>query len=79
MDTTRVHGAIATLHLERGFGFIEADGTRARYFAHVTSFRQGFGAFADLAIGSRVEFTATQAERGLRAEDIEREADTIPE
>jgi cold shock CspA family protein len=70
MDT-RTHGAVATLQLDRGFAFIEADGTRARYFAHCSGFRRGISAFADLAIGRRVTFVATEAERGLRAEDVE--------
>ena len=65
MSTT---GTVKWFNDEKGFGFIAQDNGGPDVFAH---FRQITGdGFKSLAEGQRVEFTITQGQKGLQAEDI---------
>ncbi|MFK0573176.1 cold-shock protein [Endozoicomonas sp.] len=61
-------GTVKWFNDEKGFGFIAQDNGGPDVFAH---FRQITGdGFKSLAEGQRVEFTITQGQKGLQAEDI---------
>lgn len=60
-------GTIATLMIERGFGFISADG--GRYFFHLSALERGVP-FVSLFEGQRVSFEPTEGVKGPRAEHV---------
>jgi len=65
--TQRLHGTVARLLPDKGFGFIEApDG--AEYFFHRSGME--FGEFAALSPDALVSFEATMGMKGLRAEAV---------
>jgi CspA family cold shock protein len=62
-------GTIATLRVDKGFGFIK-DGAGKEYFFHQSAI-QGEG-INDLRQGDSVEFTVGQGPKRPRAEDVRR-------
>ncbi len=65
MSTTT--GTVKWFNEAKGFGFIEQE-SGADVFAHFSAIA-GDG-FKTLAEGQKVEFTVTQGEKGLQAENI---------
>jgi len=60
-------GWIAAL-FDRGYGFVEQDGTRRRLFVHAREAPE----FESFIVGTRVRFLPTETERGPRAVDVQR-------
>jgi cold shock CspA family protein len=61
-----MHGTVARLVPEQGFGFIRTDANE-EYFFHLSALRKSD--FETLAPGSRVEFTVKPHEHGDRADE----------
>jgi CspA family cold shock protein len=66
MSTTST-GTVKWFNDSKGFGFIEQE-SGSDVFAHFSAI-QGDG-FKSLVEGQRVEFTITQGQKGLQAENI---------
>ena len=65
--SAREQGTVKWFNNSKGFGFIQRqDGTDV--FVHFKSIK-GDG-YRSLAEGQRVEFTVTQGQKGLQAEDV---------
>jgi CspA family cold shock protein len=61
-------GTIKTIRADKGFGFINADGTS--YFFHQSAiYGEGIN---DLREGDRVEFDVVDSPKGPRAENVKR-------
>lgn len=60
-------GRVTKVLREKGFGFLKADEGGDEYFFHRSAVQQ----FETLAEGARVQFVATQASKGPRAESVE--------
>ncbi|MFW6691458.1 cold-shock protein [Streptomyces sp. MAR4 CNX-425] len=61
-------GTVKWFNSEKGFGFIAQDDGGADVFAHHSNINaQGY---RELTEGQRVEFDATQGQKGLQAENI---------
>ena len=52
----------------RGFGFIRADGIE--YFVHRSAMEQTTKRWDELREGDRVEFTAIEGDKGMRAIEV---------
>ena len=63
----RETGTVKWFNASRGFGFIERE-QGEDVFVHYSSIR-GEG-YRSIEEGQRVEFTVTQGEKGLQAEDV---------
>jgi len=63
----KVSGTVKWFNESKGFGFIEQQ-SGPDVFAHFSAIT-GSG-FKTLAEGQKVEFTVTQGQKGLQAEDI---------
>ena len=64
----RVTGTVKWFNNTKGFGFIERDGGGDDVFVH---FRQISGdGYRSLEDGQKVEFTITQGQKGLQAEEV---------
>ena len=66
MANTTATGRVTKILREKGFGFLREDGTGGEYFFHRSSAED----FDQLREGQPVNFTATHAPKGLRAEDV---------
>jgi cold shock CspA family protein/ribosome-associated translation inhibitor RaiA len=62
-----LHGRVAKLFSEAGYGFIETPDGREIYF-HQSSVREG--SFGDLAIGAEVRFAEEAGEKGPQASSL---------
>ncbi len=62
-------GQIATLRVDKGFGFIKDDGGKEYFFHQSAIYGEGM---ADLRQGDKVEFTVGQGPKGPRAENVRR-------
>ncbi len=62
-------GQIATLRVDKGFGFIKDDGGKEYFFHQSAIYGEGM---ADLRQGDTVEFTVGQGPKGPRAENVRR-------
>jgi CspA family cold shock protein len=62
-------GKIATLRVDKGFGFIKDDGGQEYFFHQSAIYGEGM---ADLRVGDSVEFTVSQGPKGPRAENVRR-------
>jgi cold shock CspA family protein len=62
-----LHGAIAELEPELGYGFVRADDGREVYFQKDSLVS---GAWADLGVGARLRFRAQDGEKGPFAVDV---------
>ncbi|WP_235564518.1 cold-shock protein [Modestobacter sp. Leaf380] len=63
-------GTVKWFHGEKGFGFIAPDDGSDDVFVHFSAIADR-GGFRDLEEGQRVQFTATPAERGPQADQVE--------
>ena len=63
-------GTVKWFHAEKGFGFIAPDDGSADVFVHFSAIADR-GGYRDLEEGQRVQFTATPAERGPQADQVE--------
>jgi CspA family cold shock protein len=63
----RERGTVKWFNNEKGFGFIERE-QGGDVFVHFKAIR-GDG-YRSLSEGQRVEFTVTQGQKGLQAEDV---------
>jgi cold shock CspA family protein len=67
--STRLHGTVARLVLDRGFGFLrDGDGRDVDYFFHHSSLTNA--TIKQLLLGDPVSFEVSQSDRGLRAEQV---------
>ncbi len=64
----RPRGVVKYYNLERGFGFVEADGM-ADVFVHYTAIKGKLDRY--LSIGEHVEFDIVQTERGPQAQNVQ--------
>ena len=64
-----VTGAIRTLRVDKGFGFIKDDSGKEYFFHQSAIYGEGIG---DLREGDRVEFDVGQGPKGPRAENVKR-------
>lgn len=64
----RETGTVKWFNNSKGFGFIERE-QGGDVFVHFTSIRDD-GGFRSLKEGQRVEFTVTEGQKGLQAEDV---------
>ena len=64
----RVTGTVKWFNNSKGFGFIERDGGDD-VFVHYSSIRDT-GGFRTLTEGQKVEFTITEGQKGLQANDV---------
>ncbi len=62
-------GQIATLRVDKGFGFIKDDAGKEYFFHQSAIYGEGM---ADLRPGDKVEFTVGQGPKGPRAESVRR-------
>ncbi|MCB0772746.1 MAG: cold shock domain-containing protein [Flavobacteriales bacterium] len=60
------HGKVDFFDTQKGFGFINGDGGRERYFFHIS------GTLEDVADGDRVSFELEQGPKGLNAVRVKR-------
>lgn len=67
VKTAKLHGTVKTLNVEKGFGFIIA-GDGREYFFH----RSAVDDFGELRLGATVRFLPGEAQKGPRAEEVER-------
>ena len=67
----RQQGHVTSVELGRGFGFIEGDDGRSRFF-HFTAVAGGRKGFDALAPGDQVTFLPEASPKGLRAVGIEK-------
>ena len=67
----RQQGRVTSVELGRGFGFIEGDDGRSRFF-HFTAVAGGRKGFDALAPGDQVTFLPEASPKGLRAVGIEK-------
>ena len=63
-------GTISKIIVDKGFGFIRADGESGERFFHRSAVR-GSAMFEMLREGQQVVFDATQGDKGPRAENVE--------
>lgn len=70
MNEQRLTGQVARTIVDKGFGFIVADGSKTEYFFHRSTVR-GNKTFEDLAKGQKVAFTVGAGAKGPRAENVE--------
>ena len=68
-DDRRDTGTVKWFDPEKGFGFIEPDGDGPDVFVHFSAIADD-GGFRTLDEGQRVEYTASQGERGPQADDV---------
>ena len=61
-------GTVKFFNRTKGFGFIAADEGTEEYFVHETAITDG----SKLDEGDKVEFEATQSDRGPRAQDVKK-------
>lgn len=64
----RETGTVKWFNNSKGFGFIERE-QGGDVFVHFTAIRDD-GGFRSLKEGQRVEFTVTEGQKGLQAEDV---------
>lgn len=61
-------GTVKWFNKEKGFGFIAPEGGGDDLFVHQSAIQME--GFRDLAEGQRVEFEATQGEKGMQATQV---------
>jgi cold shock CspA family protein len=63
-------GTVRFFNAEKGFGFIEPDGGGDDVFVHFSAIADR-GGYRSLDEGQRVEYTASQGDRGLQADSVD--------
>jgi CspA family cold shock protein len=65
---SREYGTVKWFNNSKGYGFIQREDGKGDVFVHYRAIR-GDG-YRTLEEGMRVEFTVTQGQKGLQAEDV---------
>jgi CspA family cold shock protein len=68
VDIKMAQGTVKWFNAEKGFGFISPDGGGEDLFVHQSEIQME--GFRDLPEGQRVEFEATQGQKGMQASRV---------
>jgi cold shock CspA family protein len=70
MGWSSMQGTVKWFNAEKGFGFIEPDEGGDDVFVHFSAIVDD-GGYRSLDEGQRVEFTASQGDRGMQADSVD--------